>query len=96
MSSRNERLSMEVREKAKFIYQTLCLAREKFNLKSAKTVQNWVEKRFEKNPEFTLEYFTIRTVDTFKLVQRKHPSNSYRAFISVYAEGVRLIDNIAL
>ena len=43
-----------------------------------------------------LEYFIIADVDTLKTVKRKNKTNTYRAFIAVYADDIRLIDNIAL
>ncbi|MCL4117485.1 UNVERIFIED_CONTAM: hypothetical protein GTU68_062957 [Idotea baltica] len=43
-----------------------------------------------------LEYFIIADVKTLKTTQRKSKSKNYRAFIAVYADDIRLIDNIAL
>ncbi len=96
MSSRNERLSASTRVAASFIYETLVAAKEAFRSKSASSVIQWVKKRFESHSLFTLEYIDIRTVKYLKPVKRKHKNGSYRAFIAVYADGVRLIDNIAL
>ena len=44
----------------------------------------------------SLEYFEIANVKTLKPIEEKLKSEKYRAFIAVYAGGVRLIDNIAL
>ncbi|MEL6917867.1 MAG: pantoate--beta-alanine ligase [Bacteroidota bacterium] len=96
MSSRNERLSKKLRKEAGLIYETLVLAKQKFVAQSTKQVLEWVEKRFMDYPEFNLEYFTITQVDTLRKVQRKHRNKKYRAFIAVYVQGIRLIDNIAL
>jgi len=96
MSSRNERLSKTVRQKASFIYRTLLTAKEKFGTKSAKYTMSWVEEQFEKQPDLQLEYIEITDVDTLTPVQRKNTNLNYRAFIAVYAEGIRLIDNVAL
>ena len=96
MSSRNERLSAEVREKASFIYHTLLMAKQMFGTKSAVHITEWVEKEFSKNKLFKLEYFVIAESNTLKAVKRKKKNESYRAFIAVYANNVRLIDNIAL
>jgi pantoate--beta-alanine ligase len=38
----------------------------------------------------------IADVDTLTPVLRKRKDHKYRAFIAAYANGVRLIDNIAL
>lgn len=96
MSSRNERLSAEVRQKASFIYHTLLMAKQMFGTKSAVNITEWAEKEFSKNKLFKLEYFIIAESNTLKTVKRKKKNESYRAFIAVYANSVRLIDNIAL
>ncbi len=96
MSSRNERLPKDLRDKASFIYETLLAAKEIFGTKSASNVMNWVKNKFDKQPEFDLEYIKITDQDTLKPVKRKQKNTKYRAFIAVYANGVRLIDNIAL
>ncbi len=96
MSSRNERLSKEVRKKADFIYKTLQSAKNKFGTKSADFTINWVQNQFKKYSNFKLEYFLITDIDTLTPVLRKQKGKKYRAFVAVYVEGVRLIDNIAL
>lgn len=96
MSSRNTRLKPEYRKAAPFIYQTLLSAKKKFETKSAKEVSKWVEKQFENNKLLVLEYFIIADIETLKFVKRKTKKRTYRAFIAVYADDIRLIDNIAL
>ena len=96
MSSRNERLPKDLRVKASFIYETLLAAKEIFGTKSAAHVMNWVKNKFDKQPEFDLEYINITDQDTLNPVKRKQNNTKYRAFIAVYVNGVRLIDNIAL
>jgi len=96
MSSRNERLSTELRKEASFIYKTLKAAKQKFGTKSANFVVDWVKKQFETHPNLKLEYVKITDVNQLKPVIRKNKNLKYRAFIAVYAGDVRLIDNIAL
>ncbi len=96
MSSRNERLKPNYRKAAPFIYKTLKTAKKMFGTKSAKEVTEWVEKQFEKHDLLTLEYFTIADIDTLKPLIRKSNKKQYRAFIAVFADDIRLIDNIAL
>ncbi|QWX83345.1 pantoate--beta-alanine ligase [Cellulophaga sp. HaHaR_3_176] len=96
MSSRNERLPKELREKASFIYQTLLEAKNKFGTKSALDVIKWVENEFENNQNFKLEYFQISDSEDLKPVISKIKNKKYRAFIAVFADEIRLIDNIAL
>tara|TARA_R110002050_G_scaffold110892_1_gene223546 strand:- start:34145 stop:35041 length:897 start_codon:yes stop_codon:yes gene_type:complete len=96
MSSRNARLSPETRSKASFIYFILKEAKIKFGTKSALEVTNWVKNQFKQNKDFELEYIQISDIETLKSVKRKSKNKKYRAFIAVFADDVRLIDNIAL
>lgn len=96
MSSRNERLKPSFRDAAPFIYKTLLVAKDMFGTKSAKKVAEWVEEQFKNNKPLELEYFLIADVDTLKPAKRKSTKKIYRAFIAVYADDIRLIDNIAL
>ncbi|SDS48458.1 pantothenate synthetase [Polaribacter sp. KT25b] len=96
MSSRNTRLTQEQREAAPFIYKTLKTARKKFGTENADIITKWVENRFKKHPLFKLEYFTIADEKTLETIKDKEFGKKYRAFIAVFAEDVRLIDNIRL
>jgi pantoate--beta-alanine ligase len=96
MSSRNMRLKPEYLEAAPFIFETLKTAKDKFGTKSANKVTEWVVTEFAKHDLLELEYFIIADIKTLKTVKRKSNQNSYRAFIAVYADDIRLIDNIAL
>ncbi|NRA92475.1 MAG: pantoate--beta-alanine ligase, partial [Psychroserpens sp.] len=89
-------LKPEYRKSAPFIYQTLKTAKVKFGTESAKTVTEWVQDQFKAHDRLELEYFIIADVDTLKTVKRKSKKKTYRAFIAVYADDIRLIDNIAL
>ncbi|MEP3837226.1 MAG: pantoate--beta-alanine ligase [Algibacter sp.] len=96
MSSRNTRLKPEYKESAPFIFKTLNTAKEKFGTKSAAKVSEWVNNQFDKHDNLELEYFIISDIETLKPVKRKSKTKKYRAFIAVYADDIRLIDNIAL
>ncbi len=96
MSSRNARLTQEYRAIAPFIYKTLISAKVKFGTKSAQSVTEWVEKQFKKQMLLELEYFIIADITNLKPLKRKSSKKTYRAFIAVYADDIRLIDNIAL
>lgn len=96
MSSRNTRLKANYKKAAPFIYNTLKTAKVQFGTKSAATVTEWVENQFAKHPLLKLEYFIIADEATLKALTRKSKKKSYRAFIAVYADSIRLIDNIAL
>ncbi|QRM88519.1 pantoate--beta-alanine ligase [Lacinutrix sp. WUR7] len=96
MSSRNTRLKPVYKAAAPFIYKTLQTAKDKFGTKSANKVTEWVYKEFAKHELLKLEYFIMADVKTLKTVKRKSNKKNYRAFIAVYADDIRLIDNIAL
>lgn len=95
-SSRNERLSKPTRKEADIIYETLKTAKTKFGTESASTIKDWAMKKFGENKLFELEYFEITDTETLTPILKKQENVKYRAFIAVYAESVRLIDNIAL
>ena len=56
----------------------------------------WVEAQFHGHPALELEYIQISDAETLEPAQGFTEDRKYRAFIAVYADGVRLIDNIAL
>lgn len=96
MSSRNTRLKPDYKKAAPFIYKTLTTAKDLFGTKSANKVIEWVEKQFKNHPLLELEYIIIADANTLKPIKRKSNKKQYRAFIAVYADDIRLIDNIAL
>jgi pantoate--beta-alanine ligase len=96
MSSRNERLSSQAREKASLIYKVLQEAKEQFKTKSPSVLENWVENEFNNHKEFKLEYVSIADSVTLKPAINKTKNKNYRIFIAVFIENIRLIDNIAL
>lgn len=96
MSSRNTRLKPQYINVAPFIYETLKTAKMHFGTKSASWVTKWVEQQFKKQDLFQLEYFVIAEINSLTALKRKAQNKKYRGFIAVYADDVRLIDNIAL
>jgi pantoate--beta-alanine ligase len=96
MSSRNERLSQEERNKAAIIFKTLTQAKTLFGIKSASEVTKFVTKTFEKQKLFRLEYFEIADELTLLKCNRKNKLKKYRAFIAVFVNNIRLIDTISL
>ena len=96
MSSRNERLSAKERQEASLIYAVLNQAKEKFATENPETVVEWVQKSFEKNPLFSLEYFVIADEATLLPCEVKDKNKKYRAFIAVIVNNIRLIDTISL
>ncbi|HSN47511.1 MAG TPA: pantoate--beta-alanine ligase [Flavobacterium sp.] len=96
MSSRNELLSPKEKLDASVIYKTLETAKAKFQKNSANSVTEWVQKSFEKNQDFKLEYFQIADETTLLPCLRKNKDKKYRAFIAVFVNNIRLIDTISL
>jgi pantoate--beta-alanine ligase len=96
MSSRNTRLSAEQRRAAPFIYQILQKTQEKFGIIHVKEIKQWVEEQFANHPYFKLEYFEIACEESLKPANECVDKKNYRAFIAVFADDIRLIDNIRL
>lgn len=96
MSSRNERLSADEREKASVIYQTLLNAKEKFKTQSCNDVKQWVTEVFKSNNMFDLEYFEIADEETLIPCTAQSKDKTYRAFIAVFVNNIRLIDTVSL
>jgi len=96
MSSRNERLTKEERERASVIYSTLMTAKSKFGTETAAQVADWVTTTFNSIPDFDLEYFEIAEEGTLLPSSSRKADIKYRAFIAVFVNNVRLIDTISL
>ena len=96
MSSRNALLTPEEKQEASIIYKILIESKEKFEKFSAKMVTEEVQKTFENNPTFTLEYYQIADEETLLPCIRKSKNKKYRAFIAVFVNNIRLIDTISL
>jgi pantoate--beta-alanine ligase len=96
MSSRNERLSKSAREQSSFIYKTLQVIQADFEKKSLTELNEFVKKAFSEHAEFSLEYFEIAEESTLIPVLEKDKTKKYRAFIAIFIENIRLIDNISL
>jgi pantoate--beta-alanine ligase len=96
MSSRNERLTQEEREKAAVIYKTLQTVLTKSKTDSLQEIHLWVKQQFENLNGFKLEYFEIAHENDLKSVENLKNTVHCRAFIAVFVNNIRLIDNISL
>ncbi len=94
LSSRNQRLSSKMRQEATFIYKVLQQAKQMFKNQTSTEITQWVEEQFKNKEGFDLEYFIITDADTLVPINEKQSNKAYRAFIAVYVEGIRLIDNL--
>ena len=95
MSSRNMRLTPKQRKSAKIIFETLVKVKDLFHQQTLDETCQFVENTF-KNSDFELEYFIIANEKTLREISEIKSGETYRAFIVVVIDGVRLIDNIQL
>ncbi|MDF2831206.1 MAG: pantoate--beta-alanine ligase [Chryseobacterium indoltheticum] len=96
LSSRNQRLAEERKGDAKIIFETLIKVKEWFKNISVSEIREKINEIFSNQENMNLEYFLIADEDTLKEIDQKENENSYRAFIVVNVDGVRLIDNMHL
>jgi pantoate--beta-alanine ligase len=96
MSSRNLRLSPERREEAKLIYNLLQWAKLNFSSHDIIDLKEMVVQKIFETPDFELDYFEIVTEHNLLSANSKKGGVSYRAFIAVVVDGIRLIDNMSL
>jgi len=95
MSSRNMRLSYEGKIIAQQIYQWLLKAKDLYKQNfSINEIEEQITNDIRKDKRFTLDYFEIRDADNLTKIETKNQKAV--AFIAVYFEGVRLIDNLLL
>lgn len=95
MSSRNVRLTESQRKESPIIYQILLQAKEYLKNHSIEETKKFVEEKF-KETSFELEYFEIADEKNLLPVNEKLEGQKLRAFIAVFADEVRLIDNLDL
>lgn len=96
MSSRNERLSAEQREASKVIHETLIKVNDWFRIITVSEINKRVKDIFEDQRGMVLEYFEIADEQTLKETDFFYKGHDYRAFIVVFVNEVRLIDNMHL
>jgi pantoate--beta-alanine ligase len=96
MSSRNERLTNELKLKAGKIHETLKWVEESFPKTPLPEIHEKVKEVFENDQDMELEYFIIADENNLKTATTLEKDKKYRAFIVVVVAGVRLIDNMGL
>ena len=96
MSSRNELLNPKHRQEAGFIYETLKSVQTLFNGSNFQEMTTLMVEKVNQYPDFELEYFQIASEETLKDASTNIESKPYRAFIAVFVNNIRLIDNISL
>jgi len=93
LSSRNQLISNKLLPKCKIIFETLEFAKANYDKIEFPILLEKIRKKIEIFDEFKLEYFEIRDEEKLDLFC-KEEKKSYRGFISVKVEGIRLIDNL--
>jgi pantoate--beta-alanine ligase len=96
MSSRNRRLSPELRSDAGIIYQALLHAKASFGIESPEETENKCRQMIASRPHFKVDYFRICDAQTLKNISRWEESPGVVALVAVYAGNIRLIDNLSL
>jgi pantoate--beta-alanine ligase len=93
MSSRNERLSPDLRSRAALIYKALKAAKSKLKTMDLREIEKWALQKM-RVPDFTPEYFSIVDGHTLKPVDHPADHDYIVACTAVWAGDVRLIDNM--
>ena len=96
MSSRNERLTPAQRAASKVIHETLLKVNDWFRIVTIPEINKRVKDIFEDQRGMVLEYFEIADEETLKETDFFYKGHQYRAFIVVFVNDVRLIDNMHL
>ena len=96
LSSRNKLISDQSINQSKIIFEILNFVKMNFSKIEYNKLIKIVKKRIEAINKFELEYFEIRENITLNSFDPKNQKNTYRAFICVKIEGVRLIDNLLI
>jgi pantoate--beta-alanine ligase len=96
MSSRNERLSPDDRQKAGVIYRTLNYIKENYSLHPIPELKAMASENIASQPDIKLEYLEIVHPDTLQPISSKTETEHPVACIAVSLAGIRLIDNMIL
>ncbi|MEC5157225.1 pantoate--beta-alanine ligase [Chryseobacterium sp. MP_3.2] len=96
MSSRNERLTPEQRESSKVIHETLIKVNDWFRIITIPEINKRIKDIFDDQRGMMLEYFVIADEKTLKETDFFYKGHDYRAFIVVFVNDIRLIDNMHL
>jgi len=96
MSSRNARLSAELKSQAQLLHDTLQAAKSKINDESPKAIQEWAMAQLAAPAHFKPEYFDIVDGVTLQPIDSFSESTIAVACLACWVGEVRLIDNIIL
>tara|TARA_B100001057_G_scaffold77147_1_gene71910 strand:- start:30 stop:872 length:843 start_codon:yes stop_codon:yes gene_type:complete len=96
LSSRNKLLSSNQRNSSSIIYNSLKYVSENLYKSDFKSIKKNLINKIEKINSFKVEYLEIADANTLEICDKINPKKTYRAFICVSINKVRLIDNILL
>ncbi|PZU26592.1 MAG: pantoate--beta-alanine ligase [Chryseobacterium sp.] len=96
LSSRNQRLHEDRKEAVKIIYENLKKVNSWFKEITIAEIKEKVQDIFDHQQGMKLEYFLIADEETLQETDTFQKDRSFRAFIVVMVDGVRLIDNMHL
>ena len=94
MSSRNERLTPELRQNAAEIYKYLKQSLRHMDIIGPLQLTRFVINNLNANEHLEVEYFEIVDDETLKPIDKWHKAKNATGCIAVYTGGIRLIDNI--
>lgn len=95
MSSRNVRLSLSERQKAAFLFKTLCYIKENIMLNDFENLKQRAQNILTEQG-FKVDYVAISNAQTLKNIQNWDGKTTLVALVAAYANQVRLIDNLIL
>lgn len=96
LSSRNNKLSSKSKKVASNIFKSLTFLKSNISNYNIKDLTNTVIDNINSFDQMNLEYLIIADEDKLVPTDSINFKKKYRAFISVFVDGIRLIDNIAL
>ena len=96
LSSRNNKLSLKSKKVASNIFKSLTFLKSNISNHNIKDLTNTVSDNINSFDQMNLEYLIIADEDKLVPTDSINFKKKYRAFISVFVDGIRLIDNIAL
>lgn len=96
MSSRNTRLSPSTRDSASIIYTALQSIKDDYPKYSLSTCVNQAITSINAQEGFTVEYLSICDHYSLKLTDEWHESDKPHACVAVFADKIRLIDNMSI
>lgn len=96
MSSRNKLLHHQARKETPLIFQLLKYTKENIKKTSPLAIKKYILQELEKTRYLKLDYFEIVNSENLQPINKLELDKSYRCCLAIYADGIRLIDNIAI